>query len=149
MTRRLVAAALAAGALLAGGCGDDEESAGVLTWAGEPRILQPPTLPDDRILSGRIRNDSLEMIELRAADLELRDGSGAALDASAFFLEGYVKPLEARNRPSQETDAELRRRGLAARIEPGKTAPLTLSWHQRPGTSPQRIDYGAGSLPLP
>ena len=141
---------VAAAAVAIGGCGGgDRDAAGQLSWSGKPRLLRPPTLPDDRILSGRVANDSLEVIELTASDLELVDAEGEAIEANAIFLEGYVKPLESRNRPSQETVDERRRRGLEARIEPGRTVPVTLSWHQPRGRAPDRIEYGAGSLPLP
>ena len=143
-------ASVAAATLAIGGCGGgDRGSAGQLSWSGEPRVLRPPTLPGDRILSGRVTNDSLEVIELEASDLELVDTSGDMIEANAIFLEGYVKPLESRNRQSQETIDERRRRGLEARIEPGETAPVTVSWHQPREQAPDRIEYGSGSLPLP
>lgn len=143
-------AAVSALCVVLAGCGSGEEGdAGRLEWDGTPRVLTPPTLPNDRILSGRVRNESLRRVTLEAAELKLLDAEGRDLDASPIFLEGYVEPLESRNRPSLETTGERIRRGLEARIDPGKTAPLTVSWRDEAGRRAARLDYGTGSLALP
>ena len=147
MSVRRLAAVLAT--LAAAGCGGGGDSAGKLAWKGEPRVLRPPTLPDDRVLRGTVTNESLRVVEVDAADVHVVDSEGERIDASAVFLAGYVKPLESRNRPSLETEGERRRRGLEVRLEPGKSAPLTVSWRQAGSERPERIDYGSGSLPLP
>ena len=149
--RRTAALALAAIVLAAGcgGGGGGGDSAGDLVWVEQPRLLEHPTLPDDRVLTGRVRNDSLRRLELESSAIEVLDARGEPIAARAIFLEGYVKPLESRNRPSQETDAERRRRGVEVVLEAGASAPLTVSWREASDRRASRIDYGAGSLPLP
>jgi hypothetical protein len=150
------AGALAAvGALMllgAAACGgDDGNGDGPLRWAGTPRVFTPQTLPRDRVLSGRIRNDSLERVDLRAQDLKLVDRRGRRIAASITFLAGFVHGLYPPTRePRRLPDSELLRTGRIARILPGKLAPITASWRTRPGRGrPSRIDYGRGSLPVP
>jgi hypothetical protein len=145
---------LAAAALLLGanGCGgDDGEEAGPLSWARAPLVFAPQTLPRDRVLSGRLRNDSLERVDLRAQDLKLVDRHGRPVKGSITFLSGFVHGLYPPTRePSRLPDSELLRTGRIARILPGKAAPITASWRTRPGRArPTRIDYGRGSLPVP
>jgi hypothetical protein len=100
-----------------------------------------------------VQNRSLEPLELSAQrDLRLVDRDGDRVPGSAIFLEGFAHGLYPSTRPPPGgvPEAELRRIGRKARIEPGKSAPLTVSWRQRPGSDPPvRINYGRGSLPVP
>jgi hypothetical protein len=134
------------------GCdGDHGNGDGPLSWAQTPRVFTPQTLPQDRVLSGRIRNDSLERVDLRAQDLKLVDRRGRRVAGSITFLAGFVHGLYPPTRePSRLPDSELLRTGRIARILPGKAAPITASWRTRTGRErPSRIDYGRGSLPVP
>lgn len=148
MTRAL--AACAAGLALAG-CGDgDERGGGPLRWEGTPHLDTPATLPDERVLSGRVANDSLELLELEAADLRLLDEHGDHVPGQAVFLTGYVLPPEPRNRgPVELPERERRRLGQIVRVEPGEQAPISVAWRIEDGREPVRLDYGRGSLELP
>jgi hypothetical protein len=134
------------------GCGSDDRQAGDLVWVGRPTLLRPPDLPRDHILRGTVRNGSLRKIALSAGDLELKDGKGHTVAGRAVFLSAFTKRLyPSGQEPSGGLpEIEKRRLGIVARIPPGKTAPLTMSWREYPGTRPAvRIDYGLGSLPVP
>ena len=113
--------------------------------------MVPETLPRDRILSGKVRNESLRPLQLSAGELRLLDRSGKRVQASVVFLRTYVHGLyPPSRRPKRLPESELRRTGQKAVIQPGKTAPLTVSWHQRAGGDPAaRLDFGTGALGIP
>jgi hypothetical protein len=149
--RGLVLAALAA--LLPLGCGgDDGGSIGDLVWVGQPRVTRQPTLPRDRVVNGFIRNDGLERLTIWAKDVRAVDKDGEALKGNATFIAGYVHPLFPPTRPPQGglPDAERIRLGQVVKLDPGKRTHLSVAWRLKPGGRPAvRIDYGAGSLPIP
>jgi len=149
-----------AGALLAIGAiaalalradGDSGGATGDLTWAQGPRVFAPPRLPQDRILSASLRNDSLRRVRLGAEELRLEDASGRRVDATAVFLESFVHGLYPPTRqPPEVSESELRRTGRLAVIDPGESVPLTVAWRPpRDVEAPLRLDYGFGSLPVP
>jgi hypothetical protein len=156
MTRRR-AGRLAAGAmalaLAVGGCGSDGDSAGELRWNGQPSVMQHPTLRTDHILTGAVRNDGLRVVRLAARDVRLLDAEGHRVNATAVFLRGgYLHSLYPPTRlpAGGVPEREQLRIGRLLKLEPGKTAPLTLSWRVAPGENPPvRADYGSGSLPIP
>jgi hypothetical protein len=146
---RRCAAALALLAL--GGCGGGDEDGGTLVWVGEPKITTPARLPDDRVLSGMVKNDSLRPVEVVAKEVRLIDAAGRRVSGNVVFLQAFVRGIYPPARaPAELPEAEARRTGLKATVEPGKTIPVTAAWRQRPGSPPPvRVDYGAGSLPIP
>jgi hypothetical protein len=131
--------------------GDDSGDAGPLTWQARPRLFAPEGLPSDRVLNGRVRNESLRRVDLRAEELKLLDEGGRRVAGSAIFRYGFVHGLYPPTRePSKVPDAELLRTGRIARILPGRSVPLTISWRTRAGDGrPVRIDYGRGALDIP
>ena len=153
-TRRAGAIAATVTALLAAaGCGGDDDQGGVgpLQWERGPRVFAPKGLPSDRVMSGRVRNDSLKRVDLSAQDVRLLDDRGRRVAGSVTFLAGFVHGLYPPTRePSRLPDAELLRTGRIARILPGKLAPITVAWRARPGQPrPTRLDYSGGFLPVP
>jgi hypothetical protein len=149
---RLALAGLAVAALAGGGCGNGNESAaGDLRWVEDPRLLTPPGAPRERVLSGTVRNDSLEPLEITAAEVEIVDRDGDALEGNATFIAGYAHGLYPPIRePATLPDSELTRLGRLAQLDPGEESPLTAAWRLRQGAGPPvRIDYGTGSLPIP
>jgi hypothetical protein len=128
-----------------------EQGSGDLAWAGSPRVFTPPRLPQDRVLSARLRNDSLGEIRLSAQDLRLEDATGREVEATAVFLDSFVHGLYPPTRqPRQVSESELRRTGRLALIAPGQSIPLTVAWRRgRDAGPPLRLDYGVGSLPVP
>src|SRR3954454_18519461 len=89
----------AAGLLVAGpACGgsDDElsrDQIGPLEWTNAPLLVTPETLPQDRILGGQIRNDSVREVRLRAKDVKIVDGGGKQMKGGVIFINGYSHPL--------------------------------------------------------
>jgi hypothetical protein len=147
-----VAAAVAISALAAGACGgDDPKSAAPLAWLQEPTVVVPPTLEQDRILRADVRNDSDEIVEVDSSAVSVLDDQGRRLKAAVTFAAGYLHPLYPPTRgPATLPDEELERLGRLARIEPGKTAAITVSWREPRGKrTAARIDYGSGSLAIP
>ena len=161
MSRSARAAALAATlALAAGGCGGQEGGDGratpsapppVLAWDGEPREFAATPPATSRVIGGKIRNHSNRRIDLDASEVELRDRTGKRIEGSAVFLSGFVRDRYARNRPeTPPPDEERRLSGTLARLEPGETVPLTVSWRAEPGVGrPVVVQVGPVALPVP
>jgi hypothetical protein len=146
-------AALALTLLLAvaapAGCGgDDELGSGDLMWEEKPRIFTNPNLPDDRILAGTVRNDTLETVTLVARELDVRSPDGDEMESASIFAQTFVRGVFPQNRGTDIPEGEQLRIGLQARLKPGETAPLTVSWRQQ-GEQAAVVDYGAGTLPVP
>ena len=112
----------------------------------KPRVFKNPNLPDDRILTGTVRNDSLEAATVIARDLGVRTDAGDEMESAAIFAPTLVRGVFPQNRGDEIPESE--QIGLRARLEPGKTAPLTVSW-RRQGKRAVLVDYGAGALPVP
>jgi hypothetical protein len=146
---RRVLSALGLLLVLAAGCGgDDELGSGDLVWEKKPRVFKNPSLPDDRILTGTVRNDSLEAVTLVARELGVRTDAGDEMESAAIFAPTFIRGVFPQNRGDEIPESEQLRIGLRARLEPGKTAPLTVSWRQQ-GERAMLVDYGAGALPVP
>jgi hypothetical protein len=144
----LIAVAITALVLSDGGAGD--EGAGDLAWARSPRVFTPESLPQDRVLSARLKNDSLRSIRLSVDELRLEDVDGRTVDSTAVFLDSFVHGLYPPTRqPAQVPESELRRTGRLAVLKPGASVPLTVAWRRAASVGPPvRLDYGAGTLPF-
>ena len=147
--RRLLLIAVLPLLLVAAGCGGGEDrGSGDLVWEEKPRMFKNPNLPDDRIVAGTVRNDTLERMDLVARDLALRSEDGDRLESAAIFAPTFVRGVFPQNRGDDIPVGEQLRIGLRARLEPGQTAPLTVSWRQR-GERAVLVEYGRGTLPVP
>lgn len=152
--RLAAVAALAAAAVLAAVLlftGGADGGTGKLDWAAAPKVFKsgPAT---DRVLTARIENTSLRPLDLVAKDARILDAEGDEVRSTAVFLEAFVHGLWSWSQsPSQLTEFERRRLGHIVRIEPGKTAPVALSWRVPKGEDqPVRVDFGEGAtLALP
>lgn len=145
----LIVVAITALVMSDGGAGD--EGAGDLAWARSPRVFTPESLPQDRVLSATLRNDSLRRIRLTVDDLRMEDANGQTVESTAVFLDSFVHGLYPPTRqPAQVSESELRRTGRLAVIAPGDSVPLTVAWRREGGVdAPVRLDYGRGYLPVP
>ena len=145
----LIVVAITALLLSDGGAGD--EGAGDLAWARSPRVFTPESLPQDRVLSATLRNDSLRRIRLTVDDLRMEDANGETVESTAVFLDSFLHGLYPPTRqPAQVSESELRRTGRLAVIAPGDSVPLTVAWRREGGVdAPVRLDYGRGYLPVP
>jgi hypothetical protein len=148
------ARALALALVLAvGGCGggDDREPAGTLHWEKDPVVVKPERLPNDRIVFGHLRNDGRERADLVAKDFRLRTADGGTVKANAAFIESFAHGLYPPTRlPGGKLPvSEQLRLGHIARVLPGGRVPLTISWRQKGGDPPVRIEWPGGSIPIP
>jgi hypothetical protein len=149
--RRLVLLALAAAVLA--GCGDDGKVAGKgsgpVSWAEEPLLFTPDTLPGDRILTGTLRNNSVRRVRIDLPDVRVLARNGDRVAAAPVFLNTFGKSLWPGDfGPSQMPESELLRTGRIAFLRPGESIPFTVAWHAADGT-PAVVDYGEGQLRVP
>lgn len=152
MSRRC--AAVCAAALLLSGCGGSnggDTAYGELSWVEEPLVFAPERLPDDRVLIGRVRNDSLEPLVIEATAVRVEDSAGNPLEGSAQFAAGFAHGLYgAFQQPAPLPPEELARLGRVVRLEAGEESPLSVAFRTDRGTeAPLRIEYGGGALPVP
>jgi hypothetical protein len=150
VTRR-GAAALGLSLLLLG-CGKAPSSPSGVAWDGKPIVVRQPELPDDTIVSGRIRNDSGAALHLDSADVRLVSTGGNAVESTARFSTGVTHQLyPPREGPREKDPTFLRQRlGEVATVGAGKSVPLVVSWRVHPGEAPPvRVDLGSVSVSLP
>ena len=142
-------AALALVALGIAGCSGGGDNGSPLAWQESPRLITTPT--HARVLIGRVRNGSGDQLVLKATSLRLLDAEGRRVPASAVFLASFVKSNFPHNKGALNIpEEEQLRLGEVAKIEPGGSAPLTVSWREPPGPrTAARVAYGQGSLPVP
>jgi hypothetical protein len=146
-----VAAVLAA--VVLAGCGGDESNGPRLAWVGKPTLTGSPT--GARVVIGKIENRSPEELWIRVPEVKVVDQGGRRIRSTAVFVSSFVRsayPHNAgpRSDPSHYPLREQQRVGFLARIKPGKTSPLTVSWRDPRGErDATRIVLPAGSLPLP
>jgi hypothetical protein len=150
---RALALACAAVMLVAGcGGGDDREPAGSLRWEKDRVLVKPETLPNDRIVAGTLRNDGQDRADLVAKELKLRTADGGTVPTNAAFIRSFAHGMYPPTRlpGGKEPITEQLRLGQIARVLPGKSVPLTVSWRQKPGAAPPvRIEWSGGSIPIP
>ena len=151
--RRIVGAlVLVVGIVLAvavDGRGEDARlGGGDLVWQEKPHVYRAAGLPDDRILRGVVRNDSLRVMSVTARDLDVLDAGGDELESATIFAPTFIRGVFPQNRGDGIPENEQLRIGMRARIEPGKSVPITVSWRVT-GEHAARVDYGTGSLPIP
>jgi hypothetical protein len=147
-----VVLSVAALAISACGGGDDREPAGSLRWVKTPVLVKPETLPNDRIVAGIVRNDGQNRADVVAKQLKLRTAGGGQVPANAAFIQSFAHGMYPPTRlpGGKEPISEQLRLGQIARVLPGKSVPLTVSWHQKPGSDPPvRIEWSGGSIPIP
>jgi hypothetical protein len=152
MPVRRALAALLAVALVVAGCGNDDKPAqDPLAFHDTPVVIVPEMLKQDRILRADVRNDTDGELRVEAADIKVYDDRGRRLKAAVTFAPGYLHSLYPPTRgPAQLPDYELERLGRIAKIDPGKTAELTVAWTEPKGRhTAARIDYGQGTLSIP
>ena len=128
--------------------GDEQLGEGALVWEQKPHVYRNAELPNDRVLRGVVRNDSLRIMSLTARDLDVRGADGSEMESAAVFAPTFIRGVFPENRGSEIPESEQLRIGLRACIEPGKAVPITVSWRERGGRA-ARVDYADGSLPVP
>ena len=144
-----VAAALAAAVFLGLSSLGGSDRGGPLAWTGDAEVFTHPTLPGDRVLTAKLRNDGLHPLRVDIGEVRLVTADGGEVASTPVFLQTFGKTLWAAGRgPQQVPDTELLRTGRIALLKPGEEVPLTIAWHAADG-EPARVDYGRGSLALP
>jgi hypothetical protein len=124
-------------------------ASGPLSWTGDAMVFTHPTIPGDRVLTGKLKNSSTHTLRLDIGDVRLVSSGGEVVPSNPVFLQTFGKSLWAAGRgPTQVPDSELLRTGRIALLSPGEEVPVTIAWHAKDGT-PARVDYKAGSLSMP
>ncbi len=137
-----------------GGGGDRSATTRVhLGWDGEPRVVRVAALPRDRVLSGRLENQSLRPATLDTARAQVIDADGRALRSTVRFLASFAHGLytpESINRSGPPGEAERRRLGELATLKPRESVAITVSWRLAPaGATPVRIAFVGSFVDLP
>jgi hypothetical protein len=164
--RRLALAATAAAAV-ASGCGGGAGAAGHhpiaaavgvarasgLTWAEPPVVFAPEGLPHDRILAGRLRNDSARPVDLRVDRVTVLDAKNHHLRSNVRFVEAYGHGLYGPGGPPAPLRAsqyDQQRLGEHVTLQPGAERPVTLAWRLPSGSGrAARVRVGAYVLTIP
>jgi hypothetical protein len=147
-------ATLAVTALLVAGCGGSSTPGwaghGVVRWDKRPYVYAPTQEPHDRAVLGEISNNSKRLLALDSRKVVVRDGAGRVLDSSTRFSSSWGHPVYgAFQRPNYTDQVEQFRLGIVAYVQPGKTAPLFVSYRMLPGSRPPITATIRGSrLPL-
>jgi hypothetical protein len=123
---------------------------GPLKWDAAPRTSVLGSAADDRLLFGHVVNRSKKAARLRAADVHVLDGDGDRLPASAAFADGFVPGVTLRGMDAEmfgavEASADV---GGEVVLEPGQSAPLSVSFTAASGAHAAAIDYCGGRLKL-
>ena len=148
--RRGVAAAAAIAVLVFAGCGDDRGGGPRVAWQEKPLLVPHPDLPGERLLIGRLRNDSDRDLLMDVETVRVLDARGRPVRATVRFNEGAAHALYPPGDAPDESPREERERlGSAATVAPGRSTPLVVAWRTRDGSPPVRIDFGDAELDLP
>jgi len=144
----LVAAGGAAG-VVAVASGDD--ASGRLEWVEPPLVFTPDGATDARILTGELRNDTGEQVELRVDRLVVRAADGTEQDGNGRFVQAFGHGLYGPGGPPAPLMAsryDQARLGERVTVEPGGTRAVTVAW--RAGKSPaQELVLGGLTLTVP
>ena len=121
-----------------------------LRWEGAPRMTTMAGTVGDRLLFGHVVNHGTRAIRLRAADVHLLDGDGHRLSTRAAFADGFVPGVTLRGYESDlyGADDETATVGREIALEPGASAPLSISFSAPDGERASAIEYGGGRLKL-
>jgi hypothetical protein len=124
-------------------------AAGPLSWTGHTMVFTHPTIPGDRVLTGKLQNASTHTLRVDIGDVRLLTSGGEVVPSTPVFLQTFGKSLWAAGRgPQQVPDTELLRTGRIALLSPGEEVPITIAWHAKDGR-PAEVDYKQGSLSIP
>ncbi len=129
-----------------------ESARGGVNWVGDPELITPAELPEDRILTGRVRNGSSEPLRLDGVTAALRDDAGQDVRGNVSYARGFSHGLYGPGVSPREAipDFLATRLGTVAVIGPGETIPITIAWRRGEGAgSPVSADLGAATLALP
>ena len=170
MSRRLLIGLAALGlGLGAAGCGSDgsspataasppaadaaDSAPGGLAWVGEPVVFTPEGLPSDRIVTGKLRNDTGKPLELRVDRVEVRDGADTPFETSVRFVQAFGHGLYGPGGPPAPLKAsqfDQKRLGERVVLEPGAERPVTVAWRLPKGSADAtQVQIGSLELPLP
>ena len=143
----VAAAAVVAAVLLSGG-----GASATLSWEGDKLVFRSGK-PTDRVLTGKIKNTSLEDVTIDTEDIRLLDAQGREVQSTARFLAAFAHgryPWSLRgDDPRDLGPSERTMLGEMTKIRPGQVVPLTLSWRvPRGADAPVTVDFGSTSLAL-
>lgn len=155
MRRRTVAgiaaAVVAAGAVgvVAAAPGDDASDR--LEWTSPPLVFTPPGAEDARILTGELRNDTGEDVELRVDQLVVRAADGTEQDGNGRFVQAFGHGLYGPGGPPAPLMAsrfDQARLGERVTVKQGATRPVTVAWRHKASPAKQLV-LGQLTLDVP
>jgi hypothetical protein len=132
-------------ALVAGCGGGDKTNAGAgLAWDGAPQVFTLRDLPNDRVLIGKVINDSGHTLHLSAAKLAVRDSAGHAVKSSGAYTATFGHGLYgAFQQPSKVPQPEASRLGHDIYLIPRTSSPFYTAWRIPAGSKgPFYVEYG-------
>lgn len=148
--RRRIAAAAAIAAVALAGCGDEGSDGARVAWQEKPLLVPHPDLPGERLLIGKVRNDSNSELRMDVETVRVLDARDRQVRATVRFNEGAAHALyPPGDGPDESPQEERERLGSAAAVQPGRSTPLVVAWRVKDGAPPARIDFGDAELDVP
>lgn len=125
---------------------------GELVWVTMPDAYDVDELPGDRVLQGKVRNETGKPVDLRVDQVDVRDADGTPLKISVRFAQAFGHALYGPGGPPAPLQAsryDQARLGERVTVASGKTQPITVAWRERKGTPADRLELSGYRLELP
>lgn len=142
----------AAGLPTAGGAETVAASGGELAWVAMPEAYDVDGLPGDRVLQGKVRNETGKPIDLRVDEVDVSDADGKPLEISVRFAQAFGHALYGPGGPPPPLVAsryDQARLGERVTVANGESQPITLAWREKKGTPADRVELSGYELELP
>lgn len=123
-----------------------------LSWVTLPSAYDIKELPGDRVVQGKLRNDTGEPVDLRVDQVDVRDADGRPLRISVRFAQAFGHALYGPGGPPAPLEAsryDQARLGERVTLPSGETQPITLAWREQKGVAADSVKVSGYELELP